>query len=147
MNASTKTSSMTVKTTAISIVIAFGAAFSSVNPAHARSDWTNWQPQLGAIHRFEDSIDKQLNRDYKAGLIDSNEMAQLRRDLDGIRDQEDEFRVDHNGLGPKDQKCMMDKLIRFQENLDRATGDKFSAEVAVVDNHVSPVLAVVDNHK
>ncbi len=102
-------------------------------PAQARYDYENWQPEYGPVHSWEDNLETQLNVAYKNGLIDTNELSQMRRDLDGIEAQEDEFRVDHNGLGANDIKCMMSKLNRFQGDLNRAIADKLVVEVAVVD--------------
>lgn len=108
----------------ISTTFAVATVFSIGMPAQARYDFWNNQPQPGAIHQKENRIEARLQRDYNRGLIDSNEFAQMQRDLDGITVQEDEFRVDHEGLGPNDQKCVQAKLNRFQENLSRAEGDK-----------------------
>lgn len=102
-------------------------------PAQARFDYMNWQPMVGPIHDTENKLEVQLNCDYKQGFIDTNELAQLRRDLDGIQAQEDELRVDHNGLGANDIKALTNSLDRFEQNLDRAASDKFVAELAVRD--------------
>lgn len=106
------------------VVLALGALISISLPAQARFDYNNWQPALGRVHSAENQLETRLNRDYDLGLIDWNEMAMLRRDLDGIQAQEDEFRMDHNGLGSHDRKCLNAKLSRFQQNLYRAEGDK-----------------------
>ncbi len=92
--------------------------------AQARSDFNNWQPAIGALNQEEDYLNARMNRDYKKGLIDWDEMAQMRRDLDGIQCQADEFRMDHNGLGTHDVNCVLNKLNRFEQNLDRAEKDK-----------------------
>jgi hypothetical protein len=114
----------------LSITLALGTVFVCGTPAFASYDFWNWQPQKGAIHQKENKLEARLQRDYNRGLIDSNEYAQLVRDLDGITVQEDEFRVDHNGLGANDVKCMKAKLSRFQQNLNRAEGDKGCAVMA-----------------
>lgn len=98
--------------------------------AQARFDYNNWQPTKGNTHSYEDALEVRLNSDYKNGFIDSNEMAMLRRDLDGIQAQEDEFRMDHAGLGIHDRKCLADKLKRFDQNLLRAESDKFGLTIA-----------------
>ena len=98
--------------------------------AQARFDYNNWQPTVGNAHSYEDALEVRLNSDYKNGFIDSNEMAMLRRDLDGIQAQEDEFRMDHAGLGIHDRKCLADKLKRFDQNLLRAESDKFGLTIA-----------------
>lgn len=106
------------------VTIAVGAVLSIGMPAQARYDFWNNQPQPGAIHQKENRIEARLQRDYNRGMIDSNEFAQMQRDLDGITVQEDEFRVDHNGLGANDQKCIQSKLNQFQQDLSRAEADK-----------------------
>lgn len=96
-------------------------------------DWLNNQPQVGQVHRQEMNIERQLRRDYNRGFIDSNEYAQLQRDLDGIVVCEDEFRMDHNGLGQKDVQGLKDMLNRFQANLNRETADKgMAAQVVLI---------------
>ncbi len=106
------------------LVAALGAVFVIGLPAQARFDWDNWQPVQGTVHKQQDCLEKRINRDYNQGKIDSCEMAQLRRDLDGIGAQEDEFRMDHNGLSQKDQQCMQHKLNQFKQDLTGAEADK-----------------------
>ncbi|MCA9804829.1 MAG: hypothetical protein KC777_22825 [Cyanobacteria bacterium HKST-UBA02] len=107
------------------VTIALGALTAISLPAQASYDWNNWEPVLGTVHYSEDSLETRLNRDFDNGLIDSNELAMLRRNLDGIQAQEDEFRMDHNGLGRHDIKCLKAKLERFRQDLQRAEADKF----------------------
>lgn len=108
----------------LTAAFAMGALLVCTVPAQARFDYNNWQPTVGPTHSIEDALEVRLNHDYNSGLIDSNELAMLRRDLDGIQAQEDEFRMDHNGLGTHDRKAMKAKLQRFQDNLRRAESDK-----------------------
>lgn len=115
----------------LGFVIALGALFVIATPAQARFDYTNWQPALGPIHATEDALEARMNIDYSRGYIDSNELAMLRRDMDGIQAQEDEFRMDHNGLGKHDRKCLVNKLRRFEQNLNRAEGDKYCQTIAI----------------
>lgn len=114
----------------LGVSLALGALIFSGGAAQARYDYNNWQPALGTTHGIEDSLEARLNDDYKRGYIDTNELAQLRRDLDGIEAQEDEFRIDHNGLGVHDRKCLSNKLKRFERNLSRAESDKFEFTIA-----------------
>jgi len=110
-----------------STALALGTALSWGVPCYASFDWNNWEPPLGAVHRAEESLSVQLNDDYDRGYIDSNELSQFRRDLDGITTKEDQLRADHYGLGPKDERVIVSKLEQFQKNLDRAIGDKSDA--------------------
>jgi hypothetical protein len=114
----------TNKTAITGLTLAFGAVLICGLPAQARFDYDNWQPVKGQIHHQENRLEQQLNRAYNQGMIDSNELAQMRRDLDGIKTQEDEFRCDHNGLGQKDVQCIDQKLNQFQQDLNRAEADK-----------------------
>lgn len=114
----------------LGVSIALGVLIFSGSAAQARYDYNNWQPALGTTHSIEDSLEARMNDDYTRGYIDTNELAQLRRDLDGIQAQEDEFRVDHNGLGRQDRKCLSNKLKRFEQNLSRAESDKFEFTIA-----------------
>lgn len=115
---------MNNKTAITSLTLAFGTFFIVGMPAQARFDYDNWQPVKGQIHRQENKLEEKLNRDYDRGIIDCMELAQMRRDLDGIKVQEDEFRVDHNGLGKHDVCCLKSKLNEFQQDLNRAEADK-----------------------
>ncbi|MDZ4836732.1 MAG: hypothetical protein SGJ27_23375 [Candidatus Melainabacteria bacterium] len=115
---------LTTNKTAISLTVAFGTVLICVLPAQARFDYDNWQPVQGRIHQQENRLEQRLNKDYNRGMIDSNELAQMRRDLDGIKTQEDEFRVDHNGLGQHDVCCLKAKLNESQQDLNRAEVDK-----------------------
>ena len=108
----------------ITVAVAMGLMIAFNLPAQARFDYNNWQPTIGPTHSIEDALEVRMNSDYKSGLIDANELAMLRRDLDGIQAQEDEFRMDHNGLGTHDRKCVKAKLQRFLDNLVRAESDK-----------------------
>ncbi len=112
------------KTRATSLTVALGTILICGLPAQARFDYDNWQPVKGPIHQTENRLEQKLNRAYNRGMIDSNELAQMRRDLDGIKAQEDEFRCDHNGLGAKDMQCIANKLNQFQQDLNRAEADK-----------------------
>jgi len=115
---------LTNKYAITSLTLAFGAVLIFGLPAQARFDYDNWQPVKGQIHTQEDRLEKAINKDYNKGMIDSLELAQLRRDLDGIKAQEDEFRMDHEGLGVKDVKCIKAKLNQFQQDLNREVADK-----------------------
>lgn len=125
---------LTNKPTLTSLTAVFGAILICGLPAQARFDYDNWQPVKGQIHRQEDRLEKQLNGAYDKGMIDTMELAQMRRDLDGIKVQEDEFRVDHNGLGQKDVCCLKHKLNQFQQDLNRAEADK-QAEQPLLCQH------------
>jgi hypothetical protein len=114
---------ITNKTVTATLTLAFAAVLIGL-PAQARFDYDNWQPVRGQIHHQENRLEQKLNQAYNKGLIDTNELAQMRRDLDGIKAQEDEFRTDHNGLGQNDVACMEHKLNEFQQDLNRAESDK-----------------------
>lgn len=126
-------------TTIATVSLAFGTVLLIGMPAQARFDYDNWQPVKGQIHRQEDRLEKQLNKDYNKGLIDTNELAQLRRDLDGIKVQEDEFRMDHNGLGANDVKCIDKKLNQFQQDLNRAVADKIDLQPVQCNRQVQNI--------
>jgi hypothetical protein len=110
-----------------STVLALGFGLLWGIPCYASFDWNNWEPPVGAVHKAVDSLSVQLNDDYERGYIDSNELSQFRRDLDGITTQEDQLRAAHYGLSPKDERVIVSKLEQFQTNLDRATADKSDA--------------------
>jgi hypothetical protein len=110
-----------------SAVLALGIGLLWGIPCYASFDWNNWEPPVGAVHKAEDSLSVQLNDAYERGYIGTNELAQFRRDLDGITTKEDQLRADHYGLSPKDERVIVAKLEEFQKNLDRATADKTDA--------------------
>lgn len=114
-------------------IFAIPAQAQQAQQARSTYDWLNNQPQIGQVHRQEMNLEKQLRRDYNRGFIDSLEYAQLQRDLDGIGVCEDEFRMDHNGLGQKDVQGLKEMLNRFQANLNRETADKgMAAQVVLI---------------
>lgn len=117
----------TNKTAITSLTVALGAVLVYGLPAQARFDYDNWQPVKGQIHKQENRLEKSLNCAYNKGMIDSLELAQFRRDLDGIKAQEDEYRMDHNGLSAKDMKSLTAKLNQFQQDLNREEADKYMA--------------------
>lgn len=120
------------KTAITSLTLALGAIVICGLPAQARFDYDNWQPVKGRIHTQENRLEKSLNCAYNRGMIDSLELAQLRRDLDGIKAQEDEYRMDHNGLSAKDMKSITSKLNQFQQDLNREEADKYMAPAKVM---------------
>lgn len=120
------------KTAITSLTLALGAVIIYGLPAQARFDYDNWQPVKGRIHMQENRLEKSLNCAYNKGMIDSLELAQLRRDLDGIKAQEDEYRMDHNGLSAKDMKSITSKLNQFQQDLNREEADKYMAPAKVM---------------
>jgi hypothetical protein len=119
----------TVKNVGTALVLGLGLLWAS--PAQASYDWNNWQPPLGMLHRAEDALENQLDSDYSKGLIDTSELALFRRDLDGITTQEEEYRMDHSGLGRNDERAILAKLLQFQRDLNRATADKFDALASI----------------
>lgn len=112
-----------------SVTLALAALLTWTLPAQARFDYTDWQPQVGPTHATENNLEVQLNKDYTRGLIDENELAMQRRDLDGICVQEDQFRMEHEGLRQKDEKCIMSKLNQFQGDVNNAVADKIQPAV------------------
>lgn len=128
----------TNKAALTSLTLAFGAVLIYGLPAQARFDYDNWQPVKGQIHKQENRLEKSLNAAYDKGMIDSLELAQLRRDLDGIKAQEDEYRMDHNGLGANDVKSLKAKLNQFQQDLNREQADKYTPPVQAINHKQRP---------
>jgi len=128
----------TNKAALTSLTLAFGAVLIYGLPAQARFDYDNWQPVKGQIHKQENRLEKSLNSAYDKGMIDSLELAELRRDLDGIKAQEDEYRMDHNGLGANDVKSLKTKLNQFQQDLNREESDKYMPPVKAISHKHRP---------
>jgi hypothetical protein len=93
-------------------------------PVQARFDGESWEPKVGEIGYQEEQLARELTDDFKAHLIDSNELAMLTRDLDVIRVKEDALRMNHHGLDKKDEERVLKLLAKFQQNLNKAVGDK-----------------------
>ncbi|HEY9712743.1 MAG TPA: hypothetical protein V6C72_04700 [Chroococcales cyanobacterium] len=83
------------------------------------------QPALGSIKAQELNLDKRLTADFNKGLIDSMELAQMRRDLDGIRNHEEYQRTDRlGGLPTGAEKNTIKKLRMFSARLDMHEADR-----------------------
>ena len=103
-------------------------------PANAQFSWTNWQVPVGPVRIKENDIEKQLFQGYLSGLISSQEFADLKKDLDGIRVQEERYRADNFGICPWAEKHLMAKLDFFKMVID----SHFAANQSVAAVTVTP---------
>src|SRR5581483_8308001 len=96
---------------AIAAILAFGAT-----PAFAQS---YEQTSVGTLHAKEAILDGRLTSAYNTGLIDSFELANMRRDLDAIRVKEDAYRMSNNGLTSGGYERIANRLDDFEARLMR----------------------------
>lgn len=94
-------------------------AFAMQSGADAQNPTQNNQPVRGELHERETKLKDRLQVEYKAGRIDSNILAKMQRDLDGICVKEDELRMQKDGFTDKDREDIHKKLDTFEEELGR----------------------------
>jgi hypothetical protein len=88
-------------------------------PAFAQSQIDNNQPVQGDLHAREASLQTRLTAAFNGGLIDSNELASMQRDLDGILTRETDFRNRSSGLTSGGYDTIQKSLDLFEARLSR----------------------------
>jgi hypothetical protein len=99
------------------LVAAIGILLSA--PGFAQDQIKDNQPIVGALHKKEAKIQAKLQADYRAGLIDSTELAKLQRDFDGICVEEDRLKTKGEGMTDAGRTLIMAKLDEFEVALDK----------------------------
>ncbi|HEY9787970.1 MAG TPA: hypothetical protein V6D17_21455 [Candidatus Obscuribacterales bacterium] len=98
-------------------------------PAMANYPFADLKP-VGMVHQREIALNKEIQAAYKRGLIDSFEVAQMQRDLDGVRTEDDYFRIDStNGR----------RAAAVLKKLDQLEADLFAHEA---DNDLAATFAM-----
>jgi len=90
-------------------------------PCFAQSEITNNQPVAGDLHTREAQIQSKMKANFDAGLIDSDELARLQRDFDGICVQEDDLRSRGSTITDSARQDILKKLDKFEADLDKRT--------------------------
>jgi len=106
--------------------LALTAFAMSVMPSFAQNEISNNQPVSREMSAEEIRIEAKLKLDFKNGLIDSNQLAQMQRDFDGILVKEDSFKA--RGLTDDGRKAIGEALCQFESKLDKAAGVSTTAE-------------------
>lgn len=104
-------------------------SFLSAPAAFADSPFT-WHKMVGPVEQRESNISREIQCAFDAGLINGYEMAQLQRDLDGARAENDYFAIDSTTT--RDTAPMMRKLDRIERVLDAHAASNLTWEVALV---------------
>jgi len=92
----------------------------SVLPSFAQNEISNNQPVTRSLSDEEIRIEAKMKLDFKNGLIDSNQLAEMQRDFDGILVKEDSFKA--RGLTDDGRKAIAEALCLFENKLDKASG-------------------------
>ncbi|MBK9773348.1 MAG: hypothetical protein IPP57_21450 [Candidatus Obscuribacter sp.] len=88
-------------------------------PASAQTQIDNNQPVKGVLHTREALLQLKLNGAYRAGLIDSNELAAFQRDFDGILAKEEDYKTRPSGMTSGGKQDIEKRLYLFEERLAR----------------------------
>ena len=103
-------------------------AFLSAPSAFADTPFT-WHHTVGPVQQKEARISREIRCAFNAGLINGYEMAQLERDLDGARAENDYFNIDSSN---RDNSQIMRKLDQIEQVLDNHAAANLNWEVASV---------------
>jgi hypothetical protein len=87
------------------------------NPCFSQNEVNNNQPVRGAMNIREARIQRKMQYDYKAGLIDSDQLAEFKRDFSGILDEEDAMKS--AGMNASGKKNILKKLADFEARLNK----------------------------
>lgn len=102
-------------------------------PAKAQFSWTYWQITTDPVHCEENALERRMIEGYLGGALDPIELAELRRDLDGVKDREEVYRMSQ-GLDCKEQKRLLYALNDLKCILEAHMGDK--KMLANISEHV-----------
>jgi hypothetical protein len=103
-----------------SIALAVLTASMTLMPAFAQNEISNNQPLNRNLSEDEVRIEAKLKLDFKKGLIDANQLAQMQRDFDGILVHEDAEKA--KGLTSDGRASIKKSLCEFECKLDKAAG-------------------------
>ncbi len=106
-------------------------AFLSAPAALADTPFT-WHKMIGPVQQKETQISREIQYAFDAGLLNGYEMAQLQRDLDGVRAENDYFAIDSTTT--RNTAPVMKKLNRIEAVLDAHAASNLTWEVALVQN-------------
>jgi hypothetical protein len=101
----------------------------SLTPCFAQDEIDNNQPVKGALNKTETRLQSKLTSDYNQGLINSDQLCQFQRDLDGILEHENEMQTE-GGMNEAGKKRIEKDLSAFESNLDKAAGINESSKKA-----------------
>ena len=104
-------------------------SFLSAPAAFADTPFT-WHKMVGPVQQRESNISREIQCAFDAGLINGYEMAQLQRDLDGARAENDYFAIDST---TSDTAPIMRKLDQIEKVLDAHAASNLAWEVATVE--------------
>lgn len=110
------------KISTLAAVISLIAGFTA--PARAQHSVEPGQPIVGGIHVREVMLENALTSNYLSGIIDPLELANMRRDLDGIKVKEESYRMRASGMTPTAEARIHDKLDLFESRLMQKVADK-----------------------
>lgn len=83
----------------------------------------------GPVSQRESQISREIQGAFDAGLINGYEMAQLQRDLDGIRAEGNYFAIDSTS---RNNAAIIRKLDQIESVLDSHAANNLTWEVALV---------------
>ncbi len=103
----------------VTVLMCLPLAMAMQSSVSAQNPTQNNQRVRGELHERETKLKDRLQLEYNAGRIDSNVLAKMQRDLDGICVKEDELRMQKAGFTDKDREDIYRKLDTFEEELGR----------------------------
>ncbi len=103
--------------------------FLSVPAAMAADTPFTVHKMVGAVQQKETNLSREIQCAFDAGLINGYEMAQLQRDLDGARAENNYFAIDSTTAR---NQPILRKLNQIEQVLDAHAARNLNWEVAVV---------------
>lgn len=89
--------------------------------------WQQQQKPVNVVQKREAMLNREVQNAYKRGMIDSFELAQIQRDLDGARAEDEYYRIESS---TRRIEPIMKKLDQIQSFLEAHEAD--NANVAQV---------------
>src|SRR5438094_10178078 len=102
------------KRSIVAAVVALIASSTLCQRANAQLPWEYWQVQTDPVDCSEQQIEKRILEGYLGGALDPLELAELRSELDWVKDKEEVARLS-GGLSCGEQAKLLSNLdlIRF----------------------------------
>jgi len=104
----------------LSVLVA-SALMSNAGACFAQDEINDNQPVKGPLNKTEARIRLKMQRDFKTGLIDSDQLASFQRDFSGILTHEEELKTG-GGMTKSGEESILKQLAEFEARLDKQAG-------------------------
>ncbi|HEY9773822.1 MAG TPA: hypothetical protein V6C81_08430 [Planktothrix sp.] len=101
-------------------------------PAFAQNQLTNGEPIVGSLHTREANLQTCMNMAFESGQIDSTQLAQYQRDLDGVLAKENDFKGRNDGLTTGGCKNLNKRLDVLEASLGRQANLRTASDQVVI---------------